>query len=203
MKHITIKDLRSLPAFLTIRNLRLRGFLDAVSDMQHYVEMGIVDSVGEGCYHNVLAGNYETFSAIRTVIKLPIYGHVSILHHYGVITQIPQYLNLYIIDQLDAPHLNGVEMHHRSSQWLRDMYAQGGVMPTRKPSYDKAIHKNTSPVPIPSIHPQFAYNDMVEYHSMCGLDPDDFDWDFMDVDDDITFLLPVPEPESTFDSVHW
>jgi len=46
-----------------------------------------------------------------------------------------------------------------------------------------------------------GYEDMVKTHDMCGLDPDDFDWDFMDMGDDIEFMLPVPEPETTFDNI--
>jgi len=39
---------------------------------------------------------------------------------------------------------------------------------------------------------------MVNSHDMAGLDPDDFDWGFID-EDDFAIVLPLPTPASTFD----
>jgi hypothetical protein len=191
-KILTGHELRKLKPFLREDTLAQRGYIDVRNTLHQLCEQGIIDRVGDGCYHNVLSGAYALFDAIRSVVRVPLYGHVSCLHDYGIITQIPQSVHIYVIDQPNALALDGVEMIHKSREWLDDMLQRGGVLKVRG---EKSWR---SPYPIACLHPQFVYEDMVKSHDMAGLDPDDFDWDFTD-EDDFATVLPLPKPVSTFD----
>ncbi len=191
-KVLTGHELRKLKPFLRADTLAQRGYIDVRDTLHQLCEQGVVDKVGDGCYHNVLSGVFSLFDAIRSVVRVPLYGHVSCLHDYGIITQIPQSLHIYVIEQPNALALGGVEMIHKSREWLDEMLQRGGVLKVRGENPWK------SPYPIACLNPQFVYEDMVSNHDMAGLDPDDFDWDFID-EDDFATVLPLPKPTSTFD----
>ena len=197
-KPLTIRALRALPAFLTMRYLRNNDYQDIDTVVSQYCKDGLLDRVGEDCYHNVIAGHYDVFNAIRSVVKMPIYGGISCLHTYGIITQIPQAMSIYVIDQPDAPKLDGIDYMHRDKQWLDDLLDKDAILQGKQflPFVKKTGH--TSKMPIPTLHPQFVHLDMLAHNEMCGLDPDDFDWDFME-GDDISFMFEPPKAESTFD----
>jgi len=192
---LTIRALRKLPPFFSLKYLRDHDYEDVDAVVQRYYQEGLLDRLGDGVFHNVIAGSYDIFRVIRSVIKLPLYGGISCLHDYGVITQIPQKLSLYVIDQPNATQLDTVDYIHRDMGWFEDMLSKNAILHTQGHPQHKSRH------PIPTLHPQYVHLDMLEHAETHGLDPDDFDWDFMDMDGDIAFMFEPPEPESTFDSV--
>lgn len=193
-KDLTGHELRRLKPFILEETLAKRGYRNLQQTLKDLCEFGILDKVGDGCYHNVLAGQLSLTDAIRSVVRVPLYGHVSCLHDFGIITQIPQSMDIYVIDQPTVRHIDGVNMIHKSGKWLEDKVKRGGIM---RPCDEKPWRSPHSS--LPSLHPQFVYEDMVKTGNMEGLDPDDFDWGFVDEKEDFVFVLPVPEYSSTFD----